>query len=215
MISGKIYCDTIALRLKCNLQMDGCDIRSVYILGVVLSEHLDYDVIVKFLASRALGLLIAKCKSIGGVPYDVFTKLNETGVWPVISYSAPIWSFPSYSYIDAMHNRAMRFNPGVGKYKSYDAIAGEIGWKPTSVRQWKIVCSYWAKLTSIYTNKLNERIALWAASKSNSPNWKFSEFLTANYLSQYTDIAQPITSSVSFVQCAENKVFENFVVQLC
>ena len=68
--------------------MDSCDIRSVYILGVVLSEHLDYDVIDKFvaqIASRALGLLIAKCKRIGGVPYDVFTKLYETGVWPVIS----------------------------------------------------------------------------------------------------------------------------------
>ena len=98
-----------------------------------------------------------------------------------------------------MHNRAMRFNPGVGKYKPYDAIVGEMGWKPTSVRQWKSVCSYWAKFTSIHTNRLNERIALWAASKSNMSNWKFSisEFLTANYLSQYTDIAQPITSSVS------------------
>ena len=67
------------------------------------------------------------------------------------------------------------------------------------------------------TNRLNKRNVLWAASKSNrsSRNWNFSisEFLTANDLSQYTDIAQPIISCVRFVHCAENKVFEYFVAQ--
>ena len=62
-------------------------------LGVVLSEHLDYNIMVKHVAqsaSRALGLLIAKCKTIGGVPYNVFTKLYDSVVWPVISYSSSI-----------------------------------------------------------------------------------------------------------------------------
>ena len=38
-------------------------------LGVILSEHLVYNIMTKCVAqsaSRALGLLIAKCKSIGG-----------------------------------------------------------------------------------------------------------------------------------------------------
>jgi hypothetical protein len=41
-------------------------------LGVILHEHLDYSVTVKAVnqsASRALGLLIAKCKGLGGVPF--------------------------------------------------------------------------------------------------------------------------------------------------
>ena len=44
-------------------------------LGIVLTEHLDYNVSAKCVAesaSRALGLLIAKCKVAGGVPYNVF-----------------------------------------------------------------------------------------------------------------------------------------------
>ena len=68
-------------------------------LGVVLSEHLDYDIMTKAVAqsaSHALGLLIAKCKTMGGVPYDVFTKLYDSVVWPVISYSAPVWGFDHF-----------------------------------------------------------------------------------------------------------------------
>ena len=113
-------------------------------LGVVLSEHLDYNIMVKCVAqsaSRALGLLIAKCKAIDGVPYNVFTKLYDSVVWPVINYSAPLWGFRSYSCIDAVHNRAMRFFFGVGKYTSNNAVSGEMAWKPTSVRQWKSVCT--------------------------------------------------------------------------
>ena len=50
-------------------------------LGVILSEHLDYNIMTKCVAQRAshaLGLFIAKCKSIGRAPYEVFTKLYES-----------------------------------------------------------------------------------------------------------------------------------------
>ena len=43
-------------------------------LGIVLTEHLDYIVsaiCVAQSASRALGLLIAKCKLARGIPYNV------------------------------------------------------------------------------------------------------------------------------------------------
>ena len=71
-----------------------------------------YNIMVKHVtqsASRAFGLLIAKCKTIGDVPYNAFTKLYDSVVWPVISYSSPILGIRSYSCINAVHNRAMRF----------------------------------------------------------------------------------------------------------
>ncbi len=46
-------------------------------LGLILNEHLDYALMAKMVAKsagRALGLLIAKCKASGGMPYDVYTK---------------------------------------------------------------------------------------------------------------------------------------------
>ena len=127
-------------------------------LGVVLSEHLDTNIMVKHVAQsaiRALGSLIAKCKTIGSVPYNVFTKLYDSVVCPVISYSSPIWGIRSHACIDAVHNRDMRFFLGVGRYTPNDAVAGEMVWKPTSERQWKSVCLYWSKLAAMENSRLN------------------------------------------------------------
>ena len=43
-------------------------------------------------ASRALGLVIVKCKSIDGLPYNVYTRMDDSIVWPTISYGAAIWA---------------------------------------------------------------------------------------------------------------------------
>ena len=47
-------------------------------LGLVFNEFLDLTVTAKAAAkwaNRALGLVITKCKAIGGTTYDVFKKL--------------------------------------------------------------------------------------------------------------------------------------------
>ena len=52
-------------------------------LGLLLHENLDFNITARTVAqsaSRALGLLIAKSKALGGMPYKVFTKLYDTMV---------------------------------------------------------------------------------------------------------------------------------------
>ncbi len=69
-------------------------------LGLVLQEHLDFNVTAKIVAqsaSRALGLVICKCKAVGGLPYDVFTHLFDSIVWPVVGYGAAIWGQKCHS----------------------------------------------------------------------------------------------------------------------
>ena len=88
-------------------------------LGITLTEFLDFDVTAKIVAqsaSRALGLLIANYNTMGGMPYDVFTNLYDSIVWPIISYGAAIWGSKSFTCINAVQNRAMRFFLGTGKY---------------------------------------------------------------------------------------------------
>ena len=48
------------------------------------------------------------------MPYDVFIKLYDNMVWPVIAYGAAVWGDKN-----AVQNRAMIFFLGVGKYTSY------------------------------------------------------------------------------------------------
>jgi hypothetical protein len=50
-------------------------------LGLILSEFLDFNLTAKIVAksaNRALGLVMAKCKTIGGVSYDVYKKLFDS-----------------------------------------------------------------------------------------------------------------------------------------
>ena len=111
-------------------------------LGLLLTEFLDYNEMVKAVtrsAGRALSLLIVKSKAQGGFHFDTYTKLYDSLVWSVISYSAAIWGTRDFSCIDAVQHRAIRFFMGLGKYSPNDAINGDMGWKPLCVKQWSCV----------------------------------------------------------------------------
>lgn len=172
-------------------------------LGMLLTEHLDYELTAKNVAksaSRALGLLIAKCKLAGGLPYNVFTKLYNSMVWPVVSYSACIWGVKQYSCINAVQNRAMRFYLGVGKYTPNNALIGEMGWEPAYVRQWSSVCQQYTRLSRTNITRLNKRIALWAFSKA-SASCKNRYFVFRKYIAELdldvsVDISDPIPRSL-------------------
>ena len=80
-------------------------------------------------ASRALGLLISKSKSLGGMPYKCFTKY----------YDATVQSIISISSISAVQNRACRFFLGLGRYAPNAAVNGDMGWPATEHRQWMCI----------------------------------------------------------------------------
>ena len=74
---------------------DVVDIVSQYrYLGLIVSEFMDYNIMSKAVAQsagRALGLIIAKSKAYGGIPYECFTKLYNALVIPMFNYGADIW----------------------------------------------------------------------------------------------------------------------------
>ena len=81
-------------------------------LGLIMTEFLDFSKMaynVAQSAGRALGLLIAKSKTYGGMPYDCFTKLFDSLVQPIIDYGAAIWGTKDFSCIQAVQHRACRF----------------------------------------------------------------------------------------------------------
>ena len=83
----------------------------MYASWLNFNEHINLSITAKMLAqsaSRALGLVTAKCQLVGGVPNNIFTKLYDSIVWPVIAYGAAVWGHKNLSCITAVQNGAMR-----------------------------------------------------------------------------------------------------------
>ena len=62
-------------------------------LGLVINEFLDFNVTAKMVAkstSRALSLVIGKCKGFGSKLYECYTKLFNAIIQPRIDY---VWLF--------------------------------------------------------------------------------------------------------------------------
>ena len=131
-------------------------------LGLLLTEHMGYQSMAKHVSNfvnRALGLVIAKSKAFGGLPFGAFTKLYDTMVWSVINYGADIWGTRQFSCINTVQLRAARYYMGVGRYTPNSAVQGDTGWKPMIVRQWTSVLNHWIRLKIIDTDRFNQIFA--------------------------------------------------------
>ncbi len=134
-------------------------------LGLVLNEHLDYQLMTKVVAksaNRAWGFLIAKSKVTGRMPYDVFTQHYNALVQPVIDFGAGIWGTGNYSCIKSVQNKACCFFLGVLKYIPNTAIEGEMAW--TFPLQWIVLCMthLWCRMMNMSRDRLNSRVFKWA-----------------------------------------------------
>ena len=147
------------------------------LLSLISGSRLLFSVTVKAVAKsahRALGLLIAKSKCNGGMPFECFSKLYDALVLSIINYGSAVWGTREYSVINAVHNRACRFFLGVGKYTPSAAVQGDMGWKTPVHQQWMSVTRLWCRLCNMDgTFRLNKRIFEWCYSEADRGvhNW--------------------------------------------
>ena len=155
------------------------DVVSEYkYLGLYLSESLDMNFTAKNVASaanRSLGLLIAKNKALGGMPYECYTKLYDALVDSVIQYGSAVWGYRSFSTINTVQNRACRYFLGVGRYAPNVAVQGDMGWRVSEHRQWLAIARTWYRFHNMDTNRLNYRAFAWARrlALEGVKNWQF------------------------------------------
>ena len=183
-------------------------------LGLLLTEFLDFAAMASMVAksaSRALVLVIYKCKLNGGLPYKCYTKLYDSLVWPIIEYGASIWGTTNRSCIDAVQNRASRYHLGVGKYTPNLAVQGDIGWLPTQVRQWKSLGRLWSRFKEMPHDRINKRIFSWSTSNSSTrcKNWafKFKSHMTSLNLDIVCDENTNISKSYILKNIHESFLF--------
>ena len=134
------------------------DYESLYkYLGFWFNETLDMKKSVKEIsksASRALGAVYMKYITAGGMTYNVYTKLIESVVEPVLYYYSWIWGHTNYSEIDAVINRACRMFLGVTKNAPSAASRGDMGYYSCEVKQKLNVVRLWCRLKSMTNNRL-------------------------------------------------------------
>jgi hypothetical protein len=145
-------------------------------LGLVFNEHLDYRETAKMVsqsAHRALGVLIAKDKAHGGMPYNIFTRLYDTLVQPIISYGAAIWGQKYYGIINSVQQRAMKYFLGLPKRAPNSAVIGDMGWTDSTTRLWVSVGRQWCRLRNMETSRLNKVVFDWGynVANRNVKNW--------------------------------------------
>ena len=144
-------------------------------LGLLLMEHLDYNSMAKHVAkaaNRALGLVISRYKTFGGLPYNSYTKLYDSVVYSTISYWAAVWGNRHFSCISTVQKRVERFFMGVGLYSPNTAMMGDIGWTNIESMQWDSVINQWFRLRSMDENRL-KKVFKWAYSQGSNryKNW--------------------------------------------
>ena len=101
--------------------------------------------------------------------------------------------------INAVHNRAMRFFLGVGKFAPNNVVRWEMAWIPPDIHQWRSVISHWARLCNMPTTRLNKCIALWVDSNVSRSykSWHFvvKDKLLSYNINTYNDLNINVSST--------------------
>ena len=133
-------------------------------LGILLDEHLKMNNCVSALcesANRALGGVISKFKQLNDLSYDVFIKLYETGVIPVVNYGAGVWGYDKYEICDKLQNKAMCYFLGVSKFAPTAALIGDLNVMPIMFTRWRCIIQLWNRLLRLDSNRLTKRVFLY------------------------------------------------------
>ena len=81
-------------------------------------------------AGRSLSVVISKCFPFKytSVGWNYFSKLYDSTVYSIMSYSAGIWNFCNHLPGQKIQNRAIRYFLGVHKNAPVLALQSEMGW---------------------------------------------------------------------------------------
>ena len=142
-------------------------------LGIVLNEYLDYTVTADVLANsagRALGAVINKFKCLKNMGYMTFTSLFGNCVSPILEYGSSSWGYKSFSKIESVLHRAMRFYLGVHRFAPILGVIGDIGWSSARVGQHINMVRLWNRLIEMDENRITKRIFMWDLSLAHN-NW--------------------------------------------
>ena len=151
--------------IKFHIGNDDLSYTSSYkYLGIILDEHLRFDKAIEELAcsaNRALGAVISKYKSNRNMSFEVYKKLFNTCVEPILTYCAPIWQQADCSKLDQVQCKAIRVFLGLHRFAPILGIIGDSGWDDLSIQR-NIECfRFWNRLIAMNDERITKKIFLY------------------------------------------------------
>lgn len=130
-------------------------------------------------AGRALGAVVNKMKVCPELSFDIFTKLYDSMVEPVLFYAAGVWGFEDSPEGNTVQSRAMRYFLGVHRFTTRAAIEGDMGWEPCVVKQRVEVLRLWNRLVHLPEERLTRKVFNWDRAHRHPWSKEVLEILTA------------------------------------
>lgn len=172
-------------------------------LGFWFSEFLDLRLAVRELckaAGRALSALYTKFLICGGMHYDVYTKLYQSLVEPVLYYGASIWGVNKYKEVESIQNKACRLFLGTSKNACNVATRSDMGWSSCEVKQKIEVFRYFLKLDSVVDNRLLYKTHVYSFSIKNSLECRIMHLIEILGIENICNFKCSIKKKVSYIK---------------
>ena len=158
---------------------DSLTIVPVYkYLGVQFDKYLNFEKNASVLAdaaSRALGAIRSKLKSLKCFGFNSFNTLFNSGVLTIADYSAGVWGTKNYAKTEQVSYKAARYFLGVHRFAPVEALLGDMGWSTAKTRHKILIMKYWNRLCELPQSRLTRRVFDWDRKFTNSRGtWSYS-----------------------------------------
>ena len=126
-------------------------------LGYTLTTKLSIDIPLREYAGKAKGKVLNIFKTLfrlGQIDIDIFFKLFDAQVKPMLLYAAEIWGTSHFDTIEKVHTFACKKLLGVSTRTPNTLIYGEVGRYPLYIDSIIRALNYWYKLLQLEDNRL-------------------------------------------------------------
>ena len=108
-------------------------------------------------ASRALGAINAKFKSLKNISFGAYSKVYHSSVASILDFASETWGYCKAKSAD----QYKIFILGVHKFCPLPAMSGDVGWLGCKERRFISMIRYWNRLIRMSNNRLTKTIFLY------------------------------------------------------
>lgn len=149
-----VFCQNIKIwyyndaRLEC--------FSSYKYLRVVFSKTLSWNKHMLSASVQAKKILYGILKSLSKfkpLSYDIYFKVFDSKVSPILLYGSEVWGFDNVSIVEAVHLAACKRFLGVKTSTPNSVVYGECGRYPLYISMYKRIIKYWIRILNLQDSR--------------------------------------------------------------